>query len=186
MMESLHFKVDSPANFVKLACTILFERKEELVKEYGSVWHDVFDGKSGDQRFQQFMEELFPDGCTIGERELNRLTDQAIRFLKTDTVCLDLKAGYDKMRFTFWVYFIPEHKVYPCQFSLHEETVIDILVDFFGVNVQKYSVDSLQKFILGAFQIQSNNTSVRAIADDSAYIQRTVYYRADGLRRAGK
>lgn len=80
MMESLHFKVDSPANFVKLACTILFERKEELVKEYGSVWHDVFDGKSGDQRFQQFMEELFPDGCTIGERELNRLTDQAIRF----------------------------------------------------------------------------------------------------------
>lgn len=56
------------------------------------------------------------------------------------------------MRFTFWVYFIPEHKVYPCQFSQHEETVIDILVNFFGVNVQKYSVDSLQNLYLAHFR----------------------------------
>ena len=183
-MERLHFKVESPANFVKLACTILFERKEELLEDYGSTWHDAFDGEAGDQHFQRFMEELFPDGCTIGEQELNQLTDRAIQFLKTDTICLDIKAGHDKARFTFWVYFIPEHKVYPCQFAQHEETVMDILVDFFGVNVLKYSVDALQKFILGAFQIQSTNTSVRSIAADAEFIQRTVYYRAEGLRKA--
>ena len=54
-MEKLHFKVESPANFVKLACTILFERKEELLDDYGSTWHDVFDGEAGDQHFQRFM-----------------------------------------------------------------------------------------------------------------------------------
>lgn len=185
-MEKLHFKVESPANFVKLACTILFERKEELLDDYGSTWHDVFDGEAGNQHFQRFMEELFPDGCTIGERELNQLTDKAIQFLKTDVFCLDIKAGHDKLRSAFWVYFIPEHKVYPCQFAQHEETVIDILVDFFGVNVQKYSIEALQRFILGAFQIQSTNTSVRSIAADAEFIRRTVYYRADGLRKAGK
>ena len=116
-MEKLHFKVESPANFVKLACTILFERKEELLDDYGSTWHDVFDGEAGNQHFQRFMEELFPDGCTIGERELNQLTDKAIQFLKTDAFCLDIKAGHDKSRSAFWVYFIPEHKVYPCQFA---------------------------------------------------------------------
>ena len=72
------------------------------------------------------------------------------------------------------------------QFAQHEETVIDILVDFFGVNVQKYSIEALQRFILGAFQIQSTNTSVRSIAADAEFIRRTVYYRADGLRKAGK
>ena len=46
--ERLHFKVESPANFVKLVCTILFERKEELLEDYGSTWHDVFDGDAGD------------------------------------------------------------------------------------------------------------------------------------------
>ena len=46
-MEKLHFKVSSPENFIKLACTILFERKEELLEDYGSTWHDVFDGEIG-------------------------------------------------------------------------------------------------------------------------------------------
>lgn len=43
---------------------------------------------------------------------------------------------------------------------------------------------AMRKFILGAFQIQSTNTSVRSIAADAEFIQRTVYYRADGLRKA--
>ena len=47
-------------------------------------------------------------------------------------------------------------------------------------------IEALQRFILGAFQIQSTNTSVRSIAADAEFIRRTVYYRADGLRKAGK
>ena len=57
----LHFKVESPANFVKMCCTIHFEKKEEL-SDYITVWHDAFDGASGDQLFEQFLEELFPGG----------------------------------------------------------------------------------------------------------------------------
>ena len=29
-MEQLHFMVESPANFVRLACTILFEKREAI------------------------------------------------------------------------------------------------------------------------------------------------------------
>lgn len=128
--ERLHFKVESPANFVKLACTILFEQKEELLEDYDSTWHDVFDGDAGDQHFQRFMEDLFPNGCTVGESELNLITDRAVHFLKTDEACLDIKANHDKARFTYWVYFAPEHKVYACSFARHEETIIDILTAF--------------------------------------------------------
>ena len=40
--ERLHFMVESPANFVRLACTILFEKKEAMA-EWAATWHDVFD-----------------------------------------------------------------------------------------------------------------------------------------------
>ena len=99
-MEKLHFKVSSPESFIKLACTILFERKEELLEDYGSTWHDVFDGDAGDQHFQRFMEDLFPNGCTVGESELNLITNRAVHFLKTDEACLDIKANHDTARFT--------------------------------------------------------------------------------------
>uniref|UniRef100_UPI004038EC1D hypothetical protein n=1 Tax=Faecalibacterium prausnitzii TaxID=853 RepID=UPI004038EC1D len=99
-MEHMNFRVESPENFVKMACTILFGKREEL-NDYATVWHDVFEGNAGDQRFRQFMEELFPDGCTIGEKELHQLTDRAIRYLKTETICLDIKGGMIWLRLSF-------------------------------------------------------------------------------------
>lgn len=68
-MEKLHFQAKSTANLVKLGCTILFE-KGNKVDDLGIVWHEYFNGDKGDQLFQCFMEEAFPNGCTIGEREL--------------------------------------------------------------------------------------------------------------------
>lgn len=181
--EPLHFKVESPANFVKLVCTILFERKEELLEDYGSTWHDVFDGDAGDQHFQRFMEDLFPNGCTIGESELNLITNRAVHFLKTDAVCLDIKANHDKARFTYWVYFAPEHKVYACSFARHEETIIEILTAFFGKSIAGYSLDTLKRFILRSFEIRSDNSSVRSIAEDVDFIQRAVFARSFGNGR---
>ena len=81
--ERLHFMVESPANFVRLACTILFEKREAM-SEWAATWHDVFDCANGEQLFLQFMEELFPDGCTIGEKELKQITDRAVRYLQTE------------------------------------------------------------------------------------------------------
>ena len=161
--ERLHFMVESPANFVRLACTILFEKREAM-SEWAATWHDVFDCANGEQLFLQFMEELFPDGCTIGEKELKQITDRAVRYLQTETRCLDLKAGHDKSRFTYWVSFIPEHKVYGCEFARHEETIIEILTAFFGKSIAGYSLDTLKHFILRSFEIRSDNSSVRSIA----------------------
>lgn len=53
-MEQLHFMVESPANFVRLACTILFEKREAMA-EWVATWHDVFDCANGEQLFLQFM-----------------------------------------------------------------------------------------------------------------------------------
>ena len=167
--ERLHFMVESPANFVRLACTILFEKREAM-SEWAATWHDVFDCANGEQLFLQFMEELFPDGCTIGEKELKQITDRAVRYLQTETRCLDLKAGHDKSRFTYWVSFIPEHKVYGCEFARHEETIIEILTAFFGKSIAGYSLDTLKHFILRSFEIRSDNSSVRSIAEDVDFI----------------
>ena len=49
-MEQLHFMVESPANFVRLACTILFEKREAM-SEWAATWHDVFDCANGEQLF---------------------------------------------------------------------------------------------------------------------------------------
>lgn len=168
----LHFKVESPANFVKMCCTIHFEKKEEL-SDYITVWHDAFDGASGDQLFEQFLEELFSGGCVIGEKELNQITDRAVQFLKTDPSCLDLKAAHDKARFKYWVYFIPEHKVYECDFAHHEDTIIHILADFFGNSIETYDSHTIKQFILNSFELKSYNSTVRTIAEDVTYIQYT-------------
>lgn len=176
-MEHLHFKVESMANFAKLCCTILFEKSDKL-KELGFVWHKMFDGCKGDQLFQGFMEELFPDGCTIGERELTQITNKAIRFLETDISCLEVKADNDRKRFTYYVYFAPMHKVFKCGFAEHEETVIRILTDFFGKSIADYEVDKLKRFVINSFEIHSDNTSISSIINDLEYIQRTVYWRS--------
>lgn len=176
-VERLNFRVESPENFVKIACTVLFGKREGL-SDYATVWHDVFDGSAGDQRFRQFMEELFPDGCTIGKKELHQLTDRAIHYLKTETICLDIKAGHDMAQAVFWVYFIPEHKVYECDYGSHEEKVIEILTNFFGTDIMKYPVSVLKKFILGSFRIKSTQTTVGSIAADAEFIQMAVYGRS--------
>lgn len=173
-MEQLHFKVKSPANFVKLACTILFERSEKLI-ELGYVWREVFNETDGEQLFQNFMEELFPEGCTIGEKELIQITNKAIRFLETDISCLDIKANHDKTRFTYYVYFAPTHKVFECGFAQHEDTVIKILKDFFGKSIVDYDTEKLKRFIINSFEIRSDNTTVSSIAKDADFIQRSVY-----------
>lgn len=79
-----------------------------------------------------------------------------------------------------WVSFIPEHKVYGCEFARHEETIIEILTAFFGKSIAGYSLDTLKHFILRSFEIRSDNSSVRSIAEDVDFIQRAVFARSFG------
>lgn len=180
-MEKLHFQAESTANLVKLGCTILFEKGNRM-DDFGAVWHEYFNGDRGDQLFQRFMEEAFPNGCTIGEKELIQITNKAINFLETDVSALEAKAAIDKRRFAYWVYFAPTHTVSGCWFAEHEETVIQILVNFFGKSIEDFTPDDLKRFIIASFEIRSDNSSVRSIADDAEFIQRAVRTRSVRLK----
>lgn len=137
-MEKLHFQAKSTANFVKLDCTILFEKGNRM-DDLGAVWHEYFNGDTGDRLFQRFMEEAFPNGCVIGEKELMQITNKAISFLETDVSALEAKATIDKRRFAYWVYFAPTHTVSGCWFAEHEETVIQILTNYFGKSIEDFT-----------------------------------------------
>ena len=76
------------------------------------------------------------------------------------------------------------HKVYACSFARHEETIIDILTAFFGKSIGDYSLCALKQFILNSFEIKSDNSSVRSIAEDAEFIQQTAYFRC--IRRGEK
>lgn len=178
-MEKLHFKVSSPESFIKLACTMLFEKSDEH-KEWGSVWNEVFAGIQGEELFLKFTEELFPAGCTIGENELNKIMARAVDFVKNDPLCIDAKASNDKKRFQYWVYFIPERKVFECQFAEHEETIVRVLAMFFGKSIIDYNLQALKKFILSSFEIRSSRSSVSSIAEDVQYIQESAFFRSIG------
>lgn len=176
-MEKLHFGMESLPNFIKFCCAIIFENGNKL-KELGGVWHKVFDGDNGDKLFQGFMEELFPNGGTIGIEELTQFTNKAIRFLETDISCLDIKAESDRQLLSSYVYFAPMHKVFVCGFAMHEDMVIQILVDFFGKSIMDFKTEQLRQFIINSFEIRSQNSSMRVIANDAAYIQKEVYRRS--------
>lgn len=180
-MEKLHFQAKSAANFVKLGCTILFEKGNRM-DDLGAVWHEYFNGDTGDRLFQRFMEEAFPNGCVIGEKELMQITNKAISFLETDVSALEAKATIDKRRFAYWVYFAPTHTVSGCWFAEHEETVIQILTNYFGKSIEDFTPDDLKRFIIASFEIRSDNSSVRSIADDAEFIQRAVLTRSVRLK----
>lgn len=107
--------------------------------DLGAVWHEYFNGDTGDRLFQRFMEEAFPNGCVIGEKELMQITNKAISFLETDVSALEAKAAIDKRRFAYWVYFAPTHTVSGCWFAEHEETVIQILTNYFGKSIEDFT-----------------------------------------------
>lgn len=161
-MEKLHFQAKSTANLVKLGCTILFQ-KGNKVDDLGTVWHEYFNGDTGDRLFQRFMEEAFPNGCVIGEKELMQITNKAISFLETDVSALEAKAAIDKRRFAYWVYFAPTHTVSGCWFAEHEETVIQILTNYFGKSIEDFAPDALTneeiaciRWHMGAFDDRNN------------------------------
>ena len=66
-MEQLHFMVESPANFVRLACTILFEKREAMA-EWAATWHDVFDCANGEQLFFSSWKNFSRMAAPLGKR----------------------------------------------------------------------------------------------------------------------
>lgn len=176
MKETIHFKIQSPANFTRLLATILFE-KSEYFEDYSHLWCEVFnsDDVFGDALFEKFLLELFPQGCFLKETELNQVLDRAIHYLQTDEECQRKHIEYLKSKYTSWVYSKWNNKFIPCGFCSHWNTVLECCIEFYsGSDFDEYSIESLRRFLLSNFEIRSANTSVMSIVNDLCFFSRSV------------
>lgn len=171
--ESLHFQIESPKNMVRLLVTILFQQDTDLFKKHGHVWAHLLDTEDGEEKFQQFMEEVLPEGGTIDIPELEAIKAKAIHYLETDEQALELQANYDKFVLDSWVYFKPYHKVYGVGFAEHNAKVREILADFFD-EIDDYDMDKFKRFIRENFEIGSINTTLDNIIADAENIHRYI------------
>lgn len=146
-MEKLHFQAKSAANFVKLGCTILFEKGNRM-DDLGAVWHEYFNGDTGDRLFQRFMEEAFPNGCVIGEKELMQMYN-----VKGDLECYtrpNIVRRLDKMGFFDAPASINHHGAYSGALFDHSLAVTGALLDYTDKMGLTWS-DARSPYIVGMF-----------------------------------
>ena len=165
--EVLRFDSDP----VSLALTLTFIRfeKDERVKDWGTLWHLVFDGQDGLQIFESLLEREYPNGGMLGLTEIHHMVDVAFRYLQTEPKCIAVKAEYDKKVNSSFVFFRPYNRVYPCGFCEHADTVREILRDFFKNAADDLTVDYLARFIRSEFEIRSENLTVSQIAKNAEF-----------------
>lgn len=171
MTEQVSFSYKSIGNFAKLLATILYE-KEHTAKEI-TLWHLRYDGEETDDLFEQFLEELFPEGGTLDVEEIKLLTNHAERFLSKDTLAIQQRVDYEKREYKSYVYFKIDKIVVPCGFAKHQETVRQICMDYFK-DFETIDENYIKKFILENFEIRSDNSTIEKIANDSLYIARSI------------
>lgn len=173
--KTLHFSYESIGNFVRLLITIRFENiynPRDI-----TVFHQRFRDEP-DELFEKFLIELYPNGCTVGENEINNLTSHIHSFLQKDETAKDLYATYDKRKYESYVYFKPDKAVHYAEFGNHSNLVTQICCDYFkDFAPDEIKLDYLKKFILENFEIKSDNTTVERVSNDAAYICREILFR---------
>lgn len=169
MAKRLHFSYKSPENFVNLLVTIQIANNYD--KRIVCVYHKVFDSINGDEQFYKFMVELFPNGCTIGKKEIELITDRTIKYLNFDEKCRHLFVEYDKQHCGSYVYSKALDKLYPAEFGEHLAKVVEACQDFF-LGADNITTEAVRKFIRNNLEIKSDNTSINTILNDVDYITR--------------
>jgi hypothetical protein len=134
--------------------------------------------KEKDDFFENFLLELYPNGVTIGENEINQLVEFTQNFLLKDKESKHLYSEWDKQHIHSYVYFKIDDKVYPAYHSSHFGIVKDICCDYFK-GFDTIDIDYLRKFILENFEILSDFTSPKSVADDARYIANCICLRSD-------
>lgn len=168
MKETLHFRYESVENIVRLMVTIQYEKTHN--PRDIDIYHQRFD-KESDNIFYEFMVKLFPDGVTIGEKEINDLIKHIEFFLEIDEEAKDIAFQYDLIHRSSYVAFIIDKKIYDCSYASHQQTLKKICVDYFkGFSHDELSVESVKKFILDNFIVRSSFSSVETLARDARYI----------------
>ena len=166
--EVLHFSYQSIGNICKLLVTILFE-KQKTEREI-SVFHQRFDSYKADELFEQFLTELYPEGVTVGEQEINRLVEYVAHFMEKDERCKDLFVEYDKAICDSYVYFIPDKIVIPAPMGSHCEIVQNLCIDYFK-GFKTIEFDYLKKFLRENFEIKSRFTDIDTVVADARRIK---------------
>ncbi len=180
MTEQIAFTYKSIGNFAKLLSTILYE-KEHTAKEI-TLWHLRYDGEETDDLFEQFLNELFPNGGTLDVGEIKLLTNHAERFLCKDPLAIQQRVSYEKREYNSYVYFKIDQKVVPCEFAQHQQTVREICEDYFK-DFETIDKDYVKKFILENFEIRSDNSSIERIANDCEYIARCINFSSRNIEK---
>lgn len=174
MERTVNFSYKSIGNFVKLLSTIRYEKEGD--PRGIAIWEERFEGEEGDNLFEGFLRELFPNGKTIEVEDIDLVVNRALRFLEKDMGAKRIRNRYKKMDNTYWVYFKPDEEVYPCGYAKHEETVRNICCDFFK-GFEDLDPGYLKRFILENFTIKSDNSTIERIAADAQYIAAFVILR---------
>ena len=165
--QVLHFTYKSIGNFVRLLCTICYEKTAS--SQDIMLWHKRFDNNESDILFENFCERLFPDGKTIDVPDIEIITEYASEFLQNDEKYIEYKTKYLLRVLDSYVYFIPDNKIYECGFGEHTQTVHNILLEFFN-GMDDIDENYLSKFIRENFIIKSDNTTIDTIIRDTRYL----------------
>lgn len=165
--KELHFSYRNIGNFSKLLCTLLYEKTHD--KKQIALWHMRYDNDESDCLFENFLNELFPDGATLGEEELNKLTEYAEDFLEKDYLAMQQRVEWDKNHYISYVYSRVDNEVVPCDMGKHQGVVIEFCKKFFK-GVEDIDKTKVANFIKSNFEIKSDYTSVESMVNDASYI----------------
>lgn len=182
MTKTLNFTYKSIGNFCRLLITILYE-KSHTPREI-TIFHQRFDNDESDKLFESFLANIWPEGITLGEDELNTLLAYIERFMVKDKETQDLFVKYDKGHYTYYVYFKPDNIVYDCHYAQHSTMVRDICCDFFkGFSEEEILKINMKQFIIDNFEIHSDNSTIEQIANDSDFIKRSIIFQDRRMKK---
>lgn len=174
MTETISFRYNSPENFTRLLCEIVYEQTH-TPREI-SIYHKRFDNEA-DTFFYNMLVKLYPNGATIDEKAINECVKFIDNFLANDERAKDIKAEYEWANCDSGVYFDIDKKVYYCRSSSHQQTIKNICVDYFkGFDNRELSEEYVRHFILEHFRVKSYFSTVETIANDARYIRDCIFF----------
>ena len=174
MTETIGFRYKSPENLTRLLCEIVYEQTHSPREIF--IYHERFDNET-DTFFYDMLTELYPNGATIGEKEINECVKWIDNFLEKDERAINIKSMREWEDCDSGVYFDIDKKVFGCSHTSHQQTVKNICVDYFkGFDNRELTVECVRQFILEHFKIKSRFSTVNTIANDARYIRDCIIF----------
>lgn len=159
--KKLTFGYESIGNLCRLLVDIMIEKSNNM-REI-TVYHERF-GNEPDDIYERFLTELYPDGCTISEKEINALTAHIRTFMSRDEKSQDLFIKYDMRHSDSYVFFKIDKTLTYAPSGSHAKIIQEICCDYFK-DVDIIDSEKLRRFVLENFTVKSANSTIETIAD---------------------